>query len=252
MSFADEAKAVAEPVNKLLVPVSSSAGSTLQDVWDLVFGGFGTYVEKKRLTRLKALEDFKRSLEDKVAAIPEERLCEPPLSTVGPAMEASKYYFEEPEIREMFARLIASSMDREKANGVHPAFPEIVKQMSPLDARNLACLAKDNFPIVEYRQIDKSNHFVTLFSHIFLGNPAEKDLFAQSRSISSLSRLGLVNTSYERFLVAERIYDPFRETTLYQALAEQYPADGPHRLDIQKGQVALTPLGEKFREICLS
>ena len=63
----------------LLGPTTEAAGKTLQDAWELVFGGFGTYVEKKRLTRKKALQDFKASLEDKVNCIPEKHLCDTPL-----------------------------------------------------------------------------------------------------------------------------------------------------------------------------
>lgn len=47
MSLTEGLKAVSEPVNKLLVPIATSVGTTLQDVWDLVFGGFNTYVQKK-------------------------------------------------------------------------------------------------------------------------------------------------------------------------------------------------------------
>lgn len=121
MSISENIQLVSEPINKLLTPLASSAGKTLQDMWELVFGNFGNYVEKKRIVRLQALEDFKTSLETKVAAIPEERLCEPTLSIVGPALESSKYYFEEPDIREMFAKLISSAMDCETAPSVHPA-----------------------------------------------------------------------------------------------------------------------------------
>lgn len=49
MSLTEGLKAVSEPVNKLLVPIATSVGTTLQDVWDLVFGGFNTYVQKREL-----------------------------------------------------------------------------------------------------------------------------------------------------------------------------------------------------------
>ena len=117
-----------EPVNKLLVPVASSAGQTLQDAWELAFGGFGSFVEKKRAERMHNVEAFKKSLQNEVAAIPADQVCEPKLSVIGPALEASKYYLEEPELREMFAKLIASSMTTDTSELVHPSFTEIIKQ----------------------------------------------------------------------------------------------------------------------------
>ncbi len=57
------------------------------------------------------------------------------MSIVGPALEASKYYFDEKEIRNMFANLIASSMDSTYNGLVQHSFVEIIRQLSPYDAK---------------------------------------------------------------------------------------------------------------------
>lgn len=249
MPVSDITQPLLEPLNKLLVPVASSAGRTLQDVWELVFGGFGNYVDKKREVRRKALEDFKSSLEGKVAAIPQEQLCEPSLSIVGPALDASKYYFEEPELREMFANLIASSMDSQKATSVHPSFSEIIRQMSPLDAQNLTHFTA-RLPVVEYRLVTKENEgFQVFLSHVFLANPDEQDLNRQSVSLASLARLGLVDISYEQFFTDKNVYVGFEETALYRDVTASLPEN--MRLDMQKGVASPTPLGTQFIRVCL-
>ena len=48
-----------EPIEKLTVPLASQVGQTLSDTWELVFGGLSTFIEKKRLTRQKDIEDFR-------------------------------------------------------------------------------------------------------------------------------------------------------------------------------------------------
>ena len=48
-----------EPIEKLTIPLASQVGQTLSDAWELVFGGFSTFVEKKRLIRQKNVESFK-------------------------------------------------------------------------------------------------------------------------------------------------------------------------------------------------
>lgn len=249
MPVSDITQPLLEPLNKLLVPVASSAGQTLQDVWELVFGGFGNYVDKKREIRRKALEDFKSSLEGKVAAIPQEQLCEPSLSIVGPALDASKYYFEEPELREMFANLIASSMDSQKATSVHPSFSEIIRQMSPLDAQNLTYFTA-RLPVAEYRWVTKEQAgFRVFLSHAFLANPDEQDLNKQSVSLASLARLGLIDISYEQFLTDKSAYDGFEQTALYRDVTASLPEN--IQLNVQKGLASPTPLGTQFIRVCL-
>lgn len=239
-----------EPLNKLLVPVATSAGNTLQDTWELVFGGFGNYVEKKRIVRAKALLDFKNSLEGHVAAIPDERLCEPKLSIVGPALEASKYYFEEPELREMFAKLIAASMDTETTQSVHPSFAEIIKQMSPLDAQNFA-LFTHQFPVVEYYKTKRgSDSRVTLLSNVFLGNEKQTDLEMQSTSLSSLARLGLVQIEFEKTILAEKFYTEFFTTDYFLRLSAKLEATG-YLAGVTFGRAKATPLGKSFMNVCL-
>lgn len=246
---------VTEPANHLLTPVCSSAGQTLADIWDLVFGGFNNYVEKKRLTRKKALEDFRDLLDHHVASIPEENLCEPALSVVGPALEASKYYFEEPEIREMFAKLVASSMDASKTPAIHPSFPDIIRQMSPLDAQNLTYFSK-KCPVVEYRLSTQKEGYSIIRSNIFLENDALsnsfEDIEKQSQSLSSLARLGLIDIFYDIWLVDEHVYDKFKESLYYKAVLEEIKnRDSSWKLSMQKGLAKLTPLGECFKQICI-
>jgi len=247
---------------KLLGPAAESAGRTLQDAWELVFGGFGNYVEQKRMIRRKALEDFKKSLEDKVNSIPDGQLCEPPLSVIGPALDASKYYFEEEKIREMFANTISASMDSRKAFRVHPSFPLIIQQMSTLDAKNLECfhLAKGDLPLCEYQiKIKDGKHddfplilpHVTVQTNVFLSNPQASDLEQGAASISSLSRLGLISTSYDVSFSSDN-YQEFAKTPKYLALLDEYKDNVKRFPYIQEGSACLTPLGENLCAICFA
>lgn len=247
MSVKDVVETLAEPINKLTIPVATSAGQTLQDIWDLVFGGFGTYVEKKRFARLQDFNSFKQSFENKVLQIPEECLCEPRLSVLGPALEASKFYFEEEDIREMFANLLAASVDSRKAEKIHPSFVEIIKQMSPLDAQNLSCFKAGKLPIAEYRRTEKSG-FIVLLSNVFLSNSSEQDLSAQSKSISTLSYLGLINVDYLTHLTDNAFYAAFDKTSIYQIFCDSF---GKDNVTVQHGLASITPIGKQFISICL-
>ena len=83
------------------------------------------------------LHTFKNEIENKVARILDERLVLPQMHLFGLALESGKYYFNQVEMRNFFANLIAKLFDVEMYNILHPAFIEIIKQLSPLDAKLL-------------------------------------------------------------------------------------------------------------------
>ncbi|MCI9366843.1 MAG: DUF4393 domain-containing protein [Oscillospiraceae bacterium] len=245
---------------KLFGPVAAAAGETLQDIWELVFGRLGNYVEKKRMVRRKALEDFKTTLEQKVNDIPEDQLREPPLSVVGPALDASKYYFEEEEIRTMFASLISASMDARTNSLVHPSFPTIIQQLSPLDAQNLAQFGpKTALPLCEYqiKLIEHKNQaeqpstapYHVIYTNVFLSNPKQLNVTQNAVSIATLSRLGLIETSYERSLV-NADYKAFEQTDEYHGILSRCEKDAQLQPYIQHGCIVLTPLGKRLCAIC--
>lgn len=247
------AENLSEPINAVTTPMATSVGNTLKDLWDCVFGPFHNFAEKKRLSRQKDLDDFENELYDEVNKIPKEDLIEPKISIVGPALEASKYYFEEKEIRDMFAKLIASSMNRKKASTVHPAFTEIIKQMTPLDAQNLSIIFKQIVsPICKYLNLINSSGSLTLQAieletNIFLENKECTNLKLQSVSIAFLSKMGLIEVSYEQYLEYHD-YSKFYTTSLFSQLVSMNKNE---KIDIQKGMVTITPLGKDFKSICL-
>ena len=82
--------------------------------------------------------NFLIGLEEKCSKIPEDRLVKPPAYIIGPALETSKYYYEQDDLRNMFTNLIANLFDIQMYRAIHPAYIEIIKQLSPLDAKLLA------------------------------------------------------------------------------------------------------------------
>ena len=234
-----------EPIEKLTVPLASQVGQTLSDTWELVFGGLSTFVEKKRLTRQKDIEDFKKSLVQNVQSIPPEHLQEPSLSIIGPALEASKFYFK--DVREFFSKLIANSMDNRFNTKIHSSYVEIIKQMTSLDARNISLfLLKQAYPIASFRYKLSNTSYRPLFPLVFLSNPKESNIEKQAISISSLERLGLLTSSFQEHLESES-YDIFSEHDSYKKFTMEFG----DKVYYQRGAVLLTPLGKSFIEVCL-
>lgn len=69
--------------------------------------------------------------------IPEGERVEPKAVIVAPLLEHVKFVFDEENLSEMFSNLLANAMSSNNSMMVHPAFTEMIKQMSPLDAKFL-------------------------------------------------------------------------------------------------------------------
>lgn len=82
-----------------------------------------------------ALQDRFRSFLDKsVRRVSEEDRLSPPPQILGPVLEGIRYEPEDSPIVEMFSRLLSSSMDQKKTQNAHPAFSQIIKQLSADEA----------------------------------------------------------------------------------------------------------------------
>lgn len=248
-------------LDEAVMPVAKKAGSTLSSIWTIAFGGIDIYAEKTQLKRVHALNQFKDELEQAVSSIPEENIIEPPLHIVGPSLEASKYYFESDELRTMFAQLIASSINRETTDQVHPSFVEIIKQLSTLDALNLKLFkVKQTYPIGRIDFTSSDGGSAPYKTHVFLENEEVLDIESNATSISNLDRLGLVTISYERHLADITLYEKYKNHPYYQEVTNQLKEHNANldtssiqyeNTEIMKGLVSLTPLGENFIKICI-
>lgn len=255
MKFETSEKAIGEALSNVTGELSKSVGTTLSDVWYLVFGGLSQRAEKRKLKYANDLEAFKKELETKIEAIPEENRIEPNLQVAAPALEKARYCVEEPLLREMFANLIAASCDETTYNEVQPSFAEIISQMTVLDAQNIALFhnANGQLPVASYRARLTTGGFRVLFDNVFLSNPANPPIERQALSLSSLQRFGLVNIDYGTYLTDETKYEPFEKETTFQLYKESAPfAPNVKEIKFEKGLVSLTPFGKAFLKVCIA
>ncbi|WP_285945772.1 Abi-alpha family protein [Thomasclavelia cocleata] len=135
-------------LNTLAEPIANSAknitdkptqniGTTLADIWYLVFGGISQAAEKRKLKYSYALQEFEKELKEKISKIPEDKLVEPDMQIIAPALEASKYCVEKEELRHMFSNLIISSLNSDYIKIIRPSFTDTLKQLSSYDAKFL-------------------------------------------------------------------------------------------------------------------
>ncbi len=257
-----------EPVKAVLNPGANQIGTLFGDLLAMATSKIHFSAEKMRLQQTHDLEEFKKSLGEKLNAKPAECLVEPRMQVVGPAVENAKYCMDEPKIREMFQNLLANAADERYQSKVHPSFSAIIAQMSPLDAENLSLFRKKEvYPIARYKfNLSGGGEYVS-FTHCFLVNSKMKtadELELQAASLSSLERQGLIEIIYGQLLLDKTVYEPFENTeimqrsritlSIYQAMENENTPDDMRHTSVtqQNGIVKLTPFGKEFTQVCFS
>lgn len=215
-----------------------------------------TPIEKWILNKEYSLAETKKLLEEKLKDADPERIKTPDAYVAVPALQAIAYTMDNETLRDLYANLLAKSMQEDTAETVHPAFVEIIKQLSPDDAYTLQCFKiSHNLPIVNIcgtppdlmlKVSGYSNVHMVLHQNVFIANSKIGDINRQSTSVSSLARLGLVDiafdgasltTSYKDFEKLDIFKDSFNEVM--------------KAVYIEKGRVCLNPFGRSFINVCL-
>lgn len=108
----------------------------LDDLWFEYFGYKTALRRRKReIENEVATETYRQEIQSALEKIPEENRIEPKRCVVGPAMEASKHFVDEPELRKMFVNLIAAASDSRKYMNAHPRFTTIIQNLSPFEGQ---------------------------------------------------------------------------------------------------------------------
>lgn len=126
----------------LVHPTAQSIGKTASFIPRTV----GVWLGRWECWIANGEESIKRAIDvagEKAQAIPEEHLVEPPAYVAVPTIQQLAYSYDSEDLREMYANLLVSSMDDRTSEYVHPSFVQILKEMSPDEARLISSIARD-------------------------------------------------------------------------------------------------------------
>ncbi len=246
-------------LDNAIAPPAKEIGTTLGNIFYLVFSPINYNVEKLRHKHAENLKKYEESIEAALSKIPEDKLIEPKLEIVGPIMDASKFYIENEELRNMFSRLLAASLNSDYINIIHPSFVDIIKQLSPQDASNLQVISVNNLlPVAAIQWNAKDRGYIQVLTHLFISNPSYTDLGSQASSISNLCRLGLIEAQYTPLKDDVR-YNDFETHPEYLELKTEFeneiqsnPEFPYATIQLVKGGIKKTPFGEDFIKVCIT
>lgn len=211
------------------------------------------------------VKQIKAELEKSLSSIDPEKIISPEPYVAVPAIEAISYSMSNKELCALYANLLAKSMVSDTKDMVHPAFVEIIKQLSPNDALIFKeCSTRDIIPaaMLSIIMIQKGLHILgrapmqqlalDLVADISFSFISEEQVRV---SLDNLMRTGLLqlndfsleDTASYNFVKSSSIYLELTEK-LFQLNAVEPTADHIH---IDQKCISVTPLGRLFKKICI-
>lgn len=193
---------------------------------------------------------FHDDLSQKASSIPQDYIVEPKASIAGPTLQAIAFTHDEPDLKEMFLNLLATSMDGRIANKAHPSFVEIIKQLSADDASLLRHVLgrKGSLPIVEVRKTRKDKSYIVLKTHLLglINVETNEDIIDPEVAalVDNWIRLGLVTVTYGVHLGTHN-YDwvEGRPEVMKFRIEHESKED---KVIYKKGAMSMTVFGEQF------
>lgn len=239
---------VSEIYNDLAKPTISTIGQTLQGATRVALAPLSAMIWG--YDKIAAYLDVAIPEYFAKRKISKEKIVSPDPSVAGPLIDAMRYNAHKEEPRKMFVNLLGSTMNSE-SNDAHPAFVEVIKQLSSDECKMLIQLyADDKRPMLKQRLIlDGGKGEVDLtpfFSDIcYCGECQYPEKFPEY--LDNLSRLGIITVSYGRFLSDDKYYAELRQHPAYPTVMD---IDSKH-IKEEKSYFQLSSFGKLFYKVCI-
>ncbi|CAI1618122.1 DUF4393 domain-containing protein [Serratia entomophila] len=127
------AKEAAKNLGKTALTITNTVNNCLLP---LAVVNYGFEAAKKYFN-----EKFRLDVEAATKSIPPDRIIEPKASIVAPLLQGLAFSLDEALLKEMYLKLLASAMDDKTESTTHPAFVEVIKQLSSDEALILEFIA---------------------------------------------------------------------------------------------------------------
>jgi hypothetical protein len=205
---------------------------------------------------IEQIRDFVRTkVAEKLRSVPPEDIREPEPHIAVPAIEALRYTGAKEELAEMYANLLATSMDVKTALHAHPAFVDMIKNLSPDEARMLRYLSSNTlYPIINIKLVQSDNGaYVIAHRHFsLLGMDAHcQHPFLAASYLDNLVRLGLAEIPEFGHLTEEALYKRIEGFPQIKGILESYSKFTDRRCEVEKLRAMVTDLGQQFIRACV-
>jgi len=242
--YDDAIQPAAKELGKALATVAKTVNVALAPVKGLVWG-------------YEQIEGFvSTKVSEKLQNTPEEEIVTPKPNVAGPALESLRYTGHEESLRELYANLLAASMDSMTSAGAHPGFVEILKQITPDEAKLLKLFAERRaFPLLDVRRESTEagkggNDVLKYFSTLGEEAGCENANLTPSY-LDNLARLGLIEIPPFLEYTAPNVYDHLETHPAVVSVKQQIEKVPNQKCEIERRGAQVTQLGRQFISICV-
>lgn len=208
-------------------------------------------LDKWILNKEYAIDETKKLLEKKLENIDPDKIVKPNPYIAIPALQAISYSMDSKELRNLYANLLAKAMNSDCKSNVHPAFIEIIKQLSPIDASIFKIIYESKYkPLIDLSiEVSEGAHsyFANNISWI-----TSYDYDSILISINNLMRLGLIEIPYNKAYSDDSIYDTIRNTDFFKGISHSLIASNLGQLYQKPKYINCTDFACSFYKICVS
>jgi hypothetical protein len=245
--YQDVMQPAAKEMGKALHTVSKTVHIALAPVSILIWG----YDQIKDFVSAKVVERLKN--------VPPENIVTPKPNVAGPALEALRYSGYEDELSDLYANLLAASMDKATANGAHPAFVEIIKQLTPDEAKLVSLfLTGRPLPLLNVRweykvQTDgKMGGMDVIVNFSQLGEMVGCEFnHLVPAYINNLCRLGLAEVPHMWAYMSKGVYESLENSSVIVDVKKTIEQNPEYVAVVDRRGLKVTELGKQFAQICV-
>lgn len=205
------------------------------------------------LEREYKLSEIEKLLSKKLEQVGEEKIVTPEAYVGVPALQAISYSMDNEELKNLYANLLAKAMNIDTKDFVHPAFVDLIKQMSPIDAVIIKEINQaDITPVIHIFKKEPDNvgqH--PIITHITWLTNFTGDLI--SVSLDNLIRLGLIEIPNDIFYTHTENYDRVKNTPYYKLMytvVKSTLTDG-QEIGENNSYIKITQFAKLFYDICI-
>jgi len=193
-------------------------------------------------------------LREKVSKIPEQKLCEPELYVAIPAIQQLSYCQDNESLRDMYANLLASSMNIDTKWKVHPAFVDIIKQLTPDEAKLLKKLPANIMILhplidVKMRKTPEGGSHTLISNFTTFGMDVIENKGNIGSYIENLERLKIIEIPALSSISNKEVYEDLKNSqmiknNIHSSILEHFTIDYNYKL------FNVTNFGVKLIETC--
>ena len=198
-------------------------------------------------------ESTKNAINNKVEHLKSQGILSGEISSIPAFADMAErlvYLDEEPDLKQMFEDLLISTVDSTKTNINHPAYVEILKQITNQEALNLKKIFSfsHNLPICNILIKKENNQYKSLKEYILINELGD----ISKRELENWERLKLISISIGNSSLAKESYYNYAEDILTRYdeeldnIRSSYEKAKSVTLELEKGTLSFTDFGKNF------